>query len=132
MIDKAGHIVTNYHVVQGATKVQVSFSGQDQLTARSSAATLRPTLAVLKVDAHARRPHAARRSVTPDGSIVGDPVVAIGNPFGFTRTLTSGLVSAVQRQISAPNNFAIDHAIQTDAAINHGNSGGPLIDAAGA
>ena len=63
--------------------------------------------------------------------IVGDPVYAIGNPFGFTRTLTTGVVSAVQRQIEAPNTLTIDHAIQTDAAINHGNSGGPLIDAAG-
>jgi S1-C subfamily serine protease len=62
---------------------------------------------------------------------VGDSVYAIGNPFGYTRTLTSGLVSAVQRQITAPNSLPIDNAIQTDAAINHGNSGGPLIDSGG-
>ena len=130
MIDKAGHIVTNYHVVQGATKVQVSFSGQDQLTATVVGKDPSTDIAVLKVDAHAR-------ALTPlplgdsDAVTVGDAVYAIGNPFGFTRTLTTGVVSALQRQIEAPNTLPIDHAIQTDAAINHGNSGGPLIDAAG-
>ncbi len=130
MIDKAGHIVTNYHVIQGASKVQVSFSGQDQIAATVVGTDPSTDTAVLKVDAHAR-------ALTPlplgnsDAVTVGDPVYAIGNPFGFTRTLTSGLVSAVQRQIEAPNTLTIDHAIQTDAAINHGNSGGPLIDAAG-
>ncbi len=62
---------------------------------------------------------------------VGDPVIAIGNPFGYSRTVTTGIVSALQRQINAPNNFQIDNVIQTDASINPGNSGGPLIDAAG-
>ena len=129
VIDKTGHIVTNYHVVQGATKVQVSFSNNDQLAATIVGTDPSTDTAVLKVDAHAR-------AFTPlplgnsDGVTVGDTVYAIGNPFGYTRTLTSGLVSAVQRQIEAPNTLAIDHAIQTDAAINHGNSGGPLIDAA--
>ena len=130
VIDKAGHIVTNYHVVQGATKVQVSFSSQDQLTARVIGKDPSTDTAVLKVDAHAR-------ALTPlqlgdsDAVSVGDPVYAIGNPFGFTRTLTTGVVSALQRTIEAPNTLSIDHAIQTDAAINHGNSGGPLIDASG-
>jgi S1-C subfamily serine protease len=130
VIDKTGHIVTNYHVVQGAARVQVSFSGQDQLAATVVGTDPSTDTAVLKVDAHAR-------AFTPlplgdsDAVTVGDPVYAIGNPFGFTRTLTSGLVSAVQREIEAPNTLKIDHAIQTDAAINHGNSGGPLIDAAG-
>jgi S1-C subfamily serine protease len=130
VLDKAGHIVTNYHVVQGATKVQVSFSGQDQLTARVIGKDPSTDTAVLKVDAHAR-------ALTPlelgdsDVVSVGDPVYAIGNPFGFTRTLTTGVVSALQRTIEAPNTLSIDHAIQTDAAINHGNSGGPLIDVAG-
>ena len=105
VIDKAGHIVTNYHVVQGATKVQVSFSGQDQLAATVVGSDPSTDTAVLKVDAHAR-------ALTPlplgdsDAVIVGDPVYAIGNPFGFTRTLTSGLVSAVQRQIEAPNTLS--------------------------
>ena len=130
VIDKAGHIVTNYHVIQGAQKVQVSFSGQDQLPAEVVGKDRSTDLAVLKVDAHAR-------ALTPlplgnsDEVRVGDPVYAIGNPFGLTRTLTTGVVSAVQRQIFAPNGVPIDSAIQTDAAINHGNSGGPLIDASG-
>jgi S1-C subfamily serine protease len=130
VIDRAGHIVTNYHVIQGAQKVLVSFSGQDQLPAVVVGKDRSTDLAVLKVDAHAR-------ALTPlplgdsDGVRVGDSVYAIGNPFGLTRTLTTGVVSAVQRQIFAPNGVPIDSAIQTDAAINHGNSGGPLIDANG-
>jgi S1-C subfamily serine protease len=130
VIDKAGHIVTNYHVIQGAQKVQVSFSGQDEIRATVVGKDPSTDIAVLKIDAHARAltPLALGNS---DAVTVGDSVYAIGNPFGFTRTLTTGVVSAVQRQIEAPNTLPIDHAIQTDAAINHGNSGGPLIDAAG-
>ncbi len=130
VIDKAGHIITNYHVISGAKKVQVSFSGQDEITATVVGKDASTDVAILKIDAHAR-------ALTPielgnsDAVTVGDPVYAIGNPFGFTRTLTTGVVSAVQRQIDAPNSLKIDHAIQTDAAINHGNSGGPLIDARG-
>jgi S1-C subfamily serine protease len=130
VIDKAGHIVTNYHVIQGAKKVQVSFSGQDEITASVVGKDPSTDVAILKIDAHAR-------ALTPlelgnsDAVVVGDPVDAIGNPFGFTRTLTTGVVSAVQREIEAPNSLPIDHAIQTDAAINHGNSGGPLIDSQG-
>jgi S1-C subfamily serine protease len=130
VLDRAGHIITNFHVIQGAQKVQVSFSGQDQLPALVVGKDRSTDLAVLKIDAHAR-------ALTPlplgdsDGARVGDSVYAIGNPFGLTRTLTTGVVSAVQRQIFAPNGVPIDSAIQTDASINHGNSGGPLIDAAG-
>ncbi len=130
VIDKAGHIVTNYHVIQGAQQIQVSFSGQDEIDATVVGKDPSTDTAVLKIDAHAR-------ALTPltlgnsDDVTVGDSVYAIGNPFGFTRTLTTGVVSAVQRQIEAPNSLKIDHAIQTDAAINHGNSGGPLLDAAG-
>jgi S1-C subfamily serine protease len=130
VLDRAGHIVTNFHVIRGAQKVQVSFSGQDQLPATVVGNDRSTDIAVLKIDAHAR-------ALTPlplgdsDAVTVGDPVYAIGNPFGLTRTLTTGVVSAVQRQIFAPNGVPIDSAIQTDAAINHGNSGGPLIDAAG-
>src|SRR5436305_1582630 len=130
VIDKAGHIVTNYHVIQGAKQIQVSFSGQDQISASVVGSDPSTDVAVLKIDAHAR-------ALTPlelgnsDAVTVGDAVYAIANPFGFTRTLTTGVVSAVQRQIEAPNSLTIDHAIQTDAAINHGNSGGPLIDAVG-
>jgi putative serine protease PepD len=131
VIDKAGHIVTNFHVVRGATKVLVSFSGKDKLV--STVVGLDPStdLAILKIETHAS-------ALTPlelgnsDAVRVGDTVYAIGNPFGvYARTLTSGIVSAVQRRITAPNSLTIDNVIQTDASINHGNSGGPLLDAAG-
>jgi S1-C subfamily serine protease len=130
VIDKAGHIVTNFHVVQGASKVLVSFSGKDQLTGAIVGVDPSTDIAVLKIQTHAS-------ALTPlelgnsDAVRVGDTVYAIGNPFGYTRTLTSGIVSAVQRRITAPNTLTIDNVIQTDASINHGNSGGPLLDAAG-
>jgi S1-C subfamily serine protease len=130
VLDRAGHIITNFHVIQGAQKVQVSFSGQDQLPATVVGKDRSTDVAILKIDAHSR-------ALTPlplgdsNAVRVGDPVYAIGNPFGLTRTLTTGVVSAVQRQIFAPNGVPIDSAIQTDAAINHGNSGGPLIDSGG-
>jgi S1-C subfamily serine protease len=127
VLDKAGHIVTNYHVIEGAEKVQVSFSGQDELSATIVGEDRSTDLAVLKVDAHARA-LAPLPLGTSSTVVVGDPVYAIGNPFGLTRTLTTGVVSAVQRQIIAPNSVQIENVIQTDAAINHGNSGGPLID----
>jgi S1-C subfamily serine protease len=128
--DKAGHIVTNYHVVQGAKTIQVSFSNHDSMQARLVGADPSTDVAVLKVDAHAR-------ALTPltlgesDSVRVGDAVVAIGNPFGLDRSVTAGIVSALQREVQAPNSYPIDHVIQTDAAINHGNSGGPLLNANG-
>ncbi len=128
VIDKQGHVVTNYHVVQGADQVYVNFSRDDRLEAEVVGADPSTDLALLKVDAH-------QRALTPltlgdsDRVDVGDAVVAIGNPFGLDRTVTSGIVSAVQRQIQAPNSFTIDKVIQTDAPINRGNSGGPLLNA---
>jgi len=130
VIDKAGHIVTNYHVVQGARSVQVSFSNNERLKARVVGTDPSTDIAVLQVTT-------ASRALTPlplgdsDAVQVGDQVLAIGNPFGLDRTATAGIVSALQRPIEAPNGDEIDHVIQTDAALNHGNSGGPLIDASG-
>lgn len=130
VIDKAGHIVTNFHVVEGAQEFHVGFSGQDPVPATLVGVDPSTDLAVLKVDAPAR-------ALIPlplgdsDDVAVGDSVVAIGNPFGLDRTITAGIVSAVQRGITAPNGFRIDHVIQTDAAINRGNSGGPLLNARG-
>jgi S1-C subfamily serine protease len=128
VIDKAGHIVTNYHVVQNGREIRVSFSGRDDsVAARVVGTDPSSDIAVLAVDLPAS-------ALTPlplgdsDSVEVGDAVVAIGNPFGLDRTVTSGIVSAIQREIIAPNGFPIDHVIQTDAAINHGNSGGPLLD----
>ncbi len=127
VIDKAGDIVTNDHVVAGAKTVRVSFSNNESYKATIVGADPTTDLAVLRVTANAR-------ALTPiqlgdsDRVQVGDEVVAIGNPFGLSRTVTAGIVSALQRQILSPNQYTIDHVIQTDAAINHGNSGGPLID----
>jgi S1-C subfamily serine protease len=112
--------------------VQVRFSeeGSDFVPAQVKGRDPSSDLAVLKVD-----PSKAKLKTLPLGNSstaqVGDPVIAIGNPFGFTRTVTTGIVSALQRQIDAPNGFTIDHVIQTDASINPGNSGGPLLDADG-
>jgi S1-C subfamily serine protease len=130
VIDKDGHIVTNYHVVQGASEIEVGFSNQDTVKAKVVGTDPSTDLALLKVDVDAK-------ALTPlsladsDKVGVGDPVVAIGNPFGLERTVTAGIVSALQREVRAPNNYTIDHVIQTDAPINSGNSGGPLIDAEG-
>jgi len=130
VIDKAGHIVTNYHVVEHAGSVDVSFSNNESLRAKVVGADPSTDIAVLQVDAHARAltPLALGNS---DAVRVGDAVVAIGNPFGYDRTVTAGIVSALQRVIRAPNSYSIDHVIQTDAALNKGNSGGPLLDALG-
>ena len=130
VIDKDGHVVTNYHVVRGASSIEVSFSNQETRSAKVVGTDPSTDLAVLKVDVDAK-------ALTPlsladsDEVQVGDPVVAIGNPFGLERTVTAGIVSALQREVSAPNDYTIDHVIQTDAPINSGNSGGPLIDAQG-
>jgi S1-C subfamily serine protease len=130
VIDKEGHVVTNYHVVQGATTVQVSFSNNEQVKATVVGTDPSTDLAVLKVDV---KPQALTPLPLGDSDTVqvGEQVVAIGNPFGLTRTATAGIVSAVGRPIEAPNQFTIDHAIQTDAALNHGNSGGPLLNTRG-
>jgi S1-C subfamily serine protease len=130
VIDKAGHIVTNYHVVAGARSIQVSFSNNERMKARVVGTDPSTDIAVLQVKATSRalKPLPLGDS---DAVRVGDQVLAIGNPFGLDRTATAGIVSALQRPIQAPNGDEIDHVIQTDAALNHGNSGGPLIDASG-
>jgi S1-C subfamily serine protease len=133
-IDNDGHIVTNAHVVEGADSVEVSFdeNGGDSIPAEVKGVDTSADIAVLKVN-----PDDVKGGIKPiplgDSSNieVGDPVIAIGNPFGYTRTVTTGIVSGLQRQITAPNGFTIAHVIQTDASINPGNSGGPLLDANG-
>ncbi len=130
VVDNDGHIVTNYHVIEGANSIKVSFSNRDTLNATLVGSDPSSDLAVLEVDAGSS---ALTPLVLADSAKVqvGDPVVAIGNPFGLERTVTSGIVSALQRAVTAPNGFPIDQVIQTDAAINQGNSGGPLIDGHG-
>jgi S1-C subfamily serine protease len=131
VLDTEGYILTNEHVIAGQHGVRISFSNSDNVKAKVIGSDASTDLAVLKVDlpASALHPLPLGDSATVEA---GDSVVAIGNPFGLDRTLTAGIISAVHRQISAPNKFAIDDALQTDAAINHGNSGGPLIDRSGA
>jgi putative serine protease PepD len=125
--DGDGHVVTNQHVVDGAESVSVKLWNGKSYDAKVVGSDPSTDLAVLDVDAPASvlRPLALGDASTLE---VGEGVVAIGSPFGLEQTVTTGIISALHRQITAPNNFAIDDAIQTDAAINHGNSGGPLLD----
>jgi S1-C subfamily serine protease len=133
VIDQQGHILTNAHVVDGATNIQVTLGRSDSsqpISAQVVGKDPSTDVALLKVNAPADELHPLQLGNSGDAQ-VGDPVVAIGNPFALDRTVTSGIVSALQRQIKAPNGFTIDNVIQTDAAINPGNSGGPLINASG-
>jgi S1-C subfamily serine protease len=129
VIDTSGHILTAEHVVDGAKTITVRF--QDGTTAKATLVGSDKTTdtGVIKVDVDASKLHPLAlgnsSAVQP-----GQDVVAIGSPFGLPESMTAGIVSAVDRTITAPNNFSISGAIQTDAAINHGNSGGPLIDVA--
>jgi putative serine protease PepD len=131
VIDTEGHLLTNAHVVSGADRIQVTLGGDEEPMDAEVVGTDPSTdVAVLKVDAPAEELHPLDLGDSSDLT-VGDPVVAIGNPFGLDRTATAGIVSALQREIRAPNGFTIRNVIQTDAPINPGNSGGPLIDADG-
>jgi S1-C subfamily serine protease len=132
LIDTEGHVITNNHVVEEANKVEVKLGSSDKTYEAEVVGTDPATdVALLKVDAPAGSLHPLALGDS-EKVHVGDPVVAIGNPFGLDRTVTAGIVSALQRQIQAPNGWSISHVIQTDAAINPGNSGGPLIDSSGA
>jgi putative serine protease PepD len=130
VIDSDGHIVTNDHVVEGATSISVEFANGASYDAQLVGADPSTDVAAIKVNAPSSE-------LTPlqlgdSGTVqVGDAVVAIGSPLGLDETVTSGIVSALHRTITSPNNFAINDAIQTDAAINHGNSGGPLLNLTG-
>ncbi len=130
MVDRNGTILTNAHVIEGATNVLVRGSNLKTVSATIVGRDVSDDLAVLKIDPQGLGLHPLVLGSSKDVQ-VGDPTIAIGNPFGLDRTLTTGVVSALQRQIQAPNGFKIDHVIQTDAAINPGNSGGPLLDGAG-
>src|SRR5256714_6767431 len=129
VIDESGDILTNAHVVEGATKVSVDL-GDKTYDAKIVGRDPSSDVALLKVGADKKALHPLSLGNSSELQ-VGDPVVAIGNPFGLDRTVTTGIVSALQRKIQAPNGFSIEHVIQTDAAINPGNSGGPLIDSRG-
>jgi putative serine protease PepD len=131
VIDKQGDIVTNDHVVSGASAIQVTFADGTKASAKVVGTDRSTDLAVVRVtgvDASKLQPVSFGDS---SSSQVGDGVVAIGSPFGLADSVTTGVVSALGRTMQAPNNFTITGAIQTDAAINHGNSGGPLLNSSG-
>jgi S1-C subfamily serine protease len=130
VIDRNGTILTNYHVVENAVKVTVSFEKGKTLEAQVVGKDPSNDLAVLRI-----HPEGVTLHPIPLGDSssvqVGDPAYAIGNPFDLERTLTTGVISALQRHLTAPNGFQINNVLQTDAPINPGNSGGPLLDAYG-
>lgn len=133
VIDTAGHVVTNEHVVENGDSFRVRFGENgDPIPAKLLGADKSNDLAVLQID-----PAKAGGELQPvqlgssDALKPGEPTIAIGSPFGLEGTVTSGIVSALDRTIQAPNGFSISGAIQTDAAINPGNSGGPLLDSQG-
>src|SRR2546423_6408895 len=130
VVDTDGTILTNWHVVENAVKVTVSLSRGKTVDAKVVGKDPSNDLAVLRIrsDGLTLHPLTLGNSSTAK---VGDPVLAIGNPFNLERTLTTGVISALQRQITAPNGFTITNVLQTDAPINPGNSGGPLLDASG-
>jgi putative serine protease PepD len=127
VIDSDGHIVTNDHVVDGAKSVSVRFWNGDTYKASVVGTDPSTDLGVIKVDAPESVLHPIQFG-NSDSVQVGDTAIAIGSPFGLEETVTAGIVSALHRQMEAPNNFTINDSIQTDAAINHGNSGGPLLN----
>src|ERR1700761_5301107 len=134
LIDKDGHILTNYHVVQGAQQIEVTLGDQGGDKTRSMAKLIgedpRNDIALIQIDLKGK-------SITPltlgdsRSLVVGQRALAIGNPFGFSSTLTTGIVSALGRTVQTSETTFIDEAIQTDAAINRGNSGGPLLNSHG-
>jgi S1-C subfamily serine protease len=129
LVDHDGTILTNAHVVEGSNDVSVRFGESGELiNADVKGRDPSTDLAVLKIDPDKAKDAPPLPLGNSRSAAVGNPVVAIGNPFGYTRTVTTGIVSALARQITAPNGFPIRNVIQTDAAINPGNSGGPLLD----
>jgi S1-C subfamily serine protease len=130
VIDTDGHILTNYHVVQGAQTIEVTLGDQSRYKAKYIGADNRNDIALLQID-----PKGRKIATLPLGDsrnlLVGQRVLAIGNPFGFQSTLTTGVVSSLGRTVQTSDTTFIDEAIQTDAAINRGNSGGPLLNSRG-
>ena len=131
IIDQEGNILTNYHVIEGAQKLAVSFGGQKNYAAKVVGGDADTDLAVIKLIEMPKEPLTIVPLGDSDKLEVGQKVLAIGNPFGLDRTLTTGVISGLQRPIRARNNRQIEGAIQTDASINPGNSGGPLLDSHG-
>ena len=131
IIDAEGDILTNYHVIESAQKLSVSLGGQKDYPAKLIGGDPDTDLAVIRLVEKPREPLTVVPLGDSDKLSVGQKVLAIGNPFGLDRTLTTGVISGLQRPIRARNNRPIEGAIQTDASINPGNSGGPLLDSHG-
>src|SRR5579863_6715365 len=135
LIDTDGHILTNYHVVQGAQTIEVTMGDLSLFKAKMIGADTRNDIALIQIDAHGHDAHGHKLVPLPLGDsrnlLVGQRVLAIGNPFGFQSTLTTGVVSSLGRTVQTSESTFIDEAIQTDAAINRGNSGGPLLNSHG-
>jgi len=130
VIDARGYILTNFHVVEGAQSIEVVLGDQSRYPAKFIGADQRNDVALVKIDPKGK--HLTALSLGDSGALqVGQKVLAIGNPFGFQSTLTTGVVSALGRTVQTSQTTFIDEAIQTDAAINRGNSGGPLINTHG-
>jgi S1-C subfamily serine protease len=130
IIDKRGYILTNFHVVQEAQSIEVVLGDQSRFPAKFIGADQRNDVALLKIEPNGK--NLATLPLGDSGNLqVGQKVLAIGNPFGFQSTLTTGVVSALGRTVQTSETTFIDEAIQTDAAINRGNSGGPLINSHG-
>jgi S1-C subfamily serine protease len=128
--DDAGHVVTNYHVIEGASEATIKLADGSDYKCSLVGASPAHDIAVLKISSGYKRPPAVPLGTSHDLK-VGQKVFAIGNPFGLDWTLTSGIVSALNRSLPAESGSLVEHLIQTDAAINPGNSGGPLLDSAG-
>lgn len=128
--DKKGRIITNYHVIQGADRAQVTLADQSNWEAKVVGVAPEKDLAVLQIEAPVEKLFPIPVG-TSDALLVGQSVYAIGNPFGLDQTLTTGIISALGREINSVSGLPIRDAIQTDAAINPGNSGGPLLDSRG-
>lgn len=133
VVSASGLILTNDHVIDGASSITVSLDGHSEHTRRATVvgADRSKDLALLKIEPAGATLHPLRLASSTSAAEVGDPAYAIGNPFGLNWTLTTGIVSALNRQIRAPDGTPIGHVIQTDAALNPGNSGGPLLDSTG-
>ena len=131
ILDQQGNILTNYHVIAGAQKLSVSMGGKKDYPAIVVGGDPDTDLAVIRLTEKPEGPLTVIPMGDSDKLVVGQKVLAIGNPFGLDRTLTTGVISGLQRPIRARNNRLIEGAIQTDASINPGNSGGPLLDSRG-
>jgi len=128
--DTKGHIITNYHVIEDASTIQVSFLDGNVTSASVVGMDIYSDIAVIKVDQQVTTLHPVVLGTSSDLT-VGDPVAAMGNPFGLSDTLTAGIVSSLERTMTAAENYVIIDIIQIDAAVNPGNSGGPLVNIKG-